>query len=87
MHGVRVLGVVDEVARHAQALSVGHAIVAMPDSTHGVRKSAVDAARSAGLSVLTVPSFDDLMSGKVTMSQVRDIELDDLLGRDPVTGY
>ena len=39
----------------------------------------------AGLSVLTVPSFDDLMSGKVTMSQVRDIELDDLLGRDPVT--
>ena len=85
LHGVRVLGVVDEVARHAQALSVGHAIVAMPDSTHGVRKSAVDAARSAGLSVLTVPSFDDLMSGKVTMSQVRDIELDDLLGRDPVT--
>ncbi|MDX8386696.1 MAG: nucleoside-diphosphate sugar epimerase/dehydratase, partial [Gallionella sp.] len=38
----------------------------------------------AGLNVLTVPSFDDLMSGKVSVSQLRAIELDDLLGRDPV---
>jgi FlaA1/EpsC-like NDP-sugar epimerase len=33
---------------------------------------------------LTVPSYQDLVSGKVTVSQVRNIELDDLLGRDPV---
>jgi FlaA1/EpsC-like NDP-sugar epimerase len=32
-----------------------------------------------------VPSFDDLVSGRVTVSQVRHVELDDLLGRDPVT--
>jgi FlaA1/EpsC-like NDP-sugar epimerase len=36
------------------------------------------------LQVLTVPSFDDLMSNRVTVSQIRNIELDDLLGRDPV---
>jgi FlaA1/EpsC-like NDP-sugar epimerase len=34
--------------------------------------------------VLTVPSFDDLVSERVTVSQVRHVELDDLLGRDPV---
>jgi FlaA1/EpsC-like NDP-sugar epimerase len=34
--------------------------------------------------VLTVPSFEDLVSGRVTVSQVRHVELDDLLGRDPV---
>src|SRR3989449_4455585 len=40
--------------------------------------------RSAGLTVLTVPSYDDLLSGKVTVSQIRRIELEDLLGRDQV---
>lgn len=85
LHGVRVLGLVKDVRGHAQSQGVLHAIVAMPDAAHGARKKAVDAARAAGLSVLTVPSFDDLMSGKITVSQVRNIELDDLLGRDPVT--
>ena len=33
---------------------------------------------------MTVPSYDDLVSGKVTVSQIRHVELDDLLGRDPV---
>ncbi|MBI3068031.1 MAG: polysaccharide biosynthesis protein, partial [Betaproteobacteria bacterium] len=33
---------------------------------------------------MTVPSFDDLVSGRVTVSQIRHVELDDLLGRDPV---
>ena len=33
---------------------------------------------------MTVPSYEDLVSGKVTVSQLRRVELDDLLGRDPV---
>jgi FlaA1/EpsC-like NDP-sugar epimerase len=45
----------------------------------------VEFCNHAGLKVLTVPSFDDLVSGRVTVSQVRHVELDDLLGRDPVT--
>ena len=42
-------------------------------------------ARRRGCEVLTVPSYDDLVSGRVTVSQMRHVELDDLLGRDPVT--
>ena len=45
---------------------------------------AVRLATEAGLKVMTVPSFDDIASGKVTFSQLRQVELDDLLGRDPV---
>jgi FlaA1/EpsC-like NDP-sugar epimerase len=61
-----------------------HAIIAMPSASHQDRKRAADLANAAGLQVLTVPSFDDLVSGKVTVSQIRAVELDDLLGRDPV---
>ena len=84
IHGIKVLGALNEVNACAQSLSVKHAIIAMPDAMHGVRRNAVELARAAGLQVLTVPSFDDLMTGKVTVSQIRNIELDDLLGRDPV---
>lgn len=84
LHGIKVLGPLESISAHARSTGVKHAIVAMPEAPHAVRRQAVESARNAGLQVLTVPSFDDLISGKVTVSQVRNIELDDLLGRDPV---
>ena len=84
LNGVRVLGRLDEVARWAEQLRVKHAIVALPSAAARIRRRTVEAATRTGLNVLTVPSFDDLLSGKVTVSQVRRVELDDLLGRDPV---
>jgi FlaA1/EpsC-like NDP-sugar epimerase len=82
--GVRVLGALDEVGRWARQLDSGHAIVSLPAASAGVRRRAAELAGAAGLTVLTVPSYDDLLSGKVTVSQIRRIELEDLLGRDQV---
>jgi len=70
---------------HLDRLGAHHAIIAMPAATHTVRRRAVELCSRAGLKVMTVPSYDDLVSGKVTVSQIRHVELDDLLGRDPVT--
>ena len=84
LHGVRVLGTIAELPAHCQRLGIQHAIIALPDAAHAVRRRAVQICRDAGLKVLTVPSYDDLVSGKVTVSQIRHVELDDLLGRDPV---
>jgi FlaA1/EpsC-like NDP-sugar epimerase len=84
MSGVPILGPLDSLAEHAARLGVRHAIVVMPNATHQARRRAVDLCAASGLTVLTVPAFDDLVSGKVTVSQLRNIELDDLLGRDPV---
>ncbi|MGE5522734.1 MAG: polysaccharide biosynthesis protein [Rhodospirillaceae bacterium] len=85
LHGVNVLGSFMDLERWAKKLSVLQVIIAMPEATHSERRRAVDHCRAAGLKVLTVPSLDDLVSGRVTVSQVRHVELDDLLGRDPVT--
>jgi FlaA1/EpsC-like NDP-sugar epimerase len=81
---VKVLGAIDRLPEFARELGVGHAIIAMPSATHTVRRRATGICISAGVKVMTVPSFDDLVSGKVTVSSIREIELDDLLGRDPV---
>ncbi|MCA3121901.1 MAG: polysaccharide biosynthesis protein [Rhodocyclaceae bacterium] len=84
IHGVKVFGALDTLRDALASMRATHAIIAMPSASHQDRKRAADLANAAGLQVLTVPSFDDLVSGKVTVSQIRAVELDDLLGRDPV---
>jgi FlaA1/EpsC-like NDP-sugar epimerase len=85
VNGVPILGALDRLSEHAARLAVRHAIVAMPNATHQQRRRAVNLCADAGVAALTVPGFDDLMTGKVTVSQLRSVELDDLLGRDPVS--
>ena len=84
MLGVRVLGPIASVRKFAEAMPLKHVIVSLPAASAHVRRRAAELAADAGLTVLTVPSYDDLLSGKVTVSQVRRIEVEDLLGREQV---
>jgi FlaA1/EpsC-like NDP-sugar epimerase len=68
----------------AEKLEVRRAIVAMPEATMAERRRAMEAAVQAGLSVLTVPSLEDMLSGNVAVSQMRQVQLEDLLGRERV---
>ncbi|MCB5189964.1 polysaccharide biosynthesis protein [Methylobacillus arboreus] len=83
--GVNVLGAIEQLPQIAAALSVSHVIVAMPAARHQRRRQIVELASSRGLKVLTVPSFDDLMSGRLSVAQLRPVEVEDLLGREPVS--
>jgi FlaA1/EpsC-like NDP-sugar epimerase len=82
--GVKVLGSLALLPEFADRLSIRNAIIAMPAADHQIRRRAVELANQNGLTVLTVPAFDDLMSGKVSVSQIRKVEVEDLLGREPV---
>ncbi len=82
--GVKVLGALAQLGGIASRYGVGQAIIAMPGATHGERKRAVELCGSAGIAAMTVPALSDIVSGKVSVSALRPIELDDLLGRDPV---
>ena len=84
LHGVNVLDRLDAIPRWRGRLGFSQAIIAMPEANHVARRRVVEICNRAGVKVLTVPSFEDLVSGRVTVSQVRHVELDDLLGRDPV---
>ena len=84
LHGLRVLGKIDVLAQTAENMGVRHAILAMPSAPHQVRRRVVELCASANVALLTVPAFEDLMSGRVTVSQIRKVEVEDLLGREPV---
>ncbi|MCK9283057.1 MAG: polysaccharide biosynthesis protein [Rhodocyclaceae bacterium] len=84
IHGANVLGRLEDLPVHARRLNVQHAIVAMPGVGVGVRRHAIEIAVGAGLQALTVPALGDVLSGKVSVSEVRQVELEDLLGREAV---
>jgi FlaA1/EpsC-like NDP-sugar epimerase len=82
--GVKVLGGILDLPELAQDYLVKHVIIAMPSVARQARRIAIEVANESNLTVLTVPAFDDLMSGKVSVSQIRKVEVEDLLGREPV---
>jgi len=82
--GIPVLGGLDKIPDYARSMSIKHVIVAIPLSAKSARRKAIDLANMHGLTVLTLPSLDDLISGKVSVSQIRRVEVEDLLGREPV---
>ena len=84
IHGIRVLGPLSDLGAISKRTEVENAIIAMPSASHSERRKALELCSEAGVKALTVPSFDDLIGGKLTVSQIRRVELDDLLGRDPV---
>lgn len=84
IHGIKVLAGISKLPEVSEELLVDHVIIAMPSVAHLERRRAVEIANVCELTVLTVPSFEDLISGKVSVSQIRPIEVEDLLGREPV---
>ncbi len=82
--GVKVKGKINDLATVSKRLNVDHVIVAMPSAHHQKRRQAIELANQLGLEVLTVPAIDDLISGKVSVSQIRKVDVEDLLGRDAV---
>jgi len=82
--GVKIYGAIERVGEVARSLGVSQAVIAMPSATHQQRQRALDLCAKADLQVMTVPGLSDIVSGKVSVSALRAVELDDLLGRDPV---
>ena len=83
--GVRVMGAIEQLPEFAARLDVRHIIIALPPEAHQVRRKVVALANANELIALTVPAVDDLMSGKLSISQIRKVEVEDLLGREIVS--
>ncbi len=84
INGVPVLGPLQALADPAVHAGATHIVVAMPAATPAQRRRAFDLAAATGLPVMTVPSADELRTGQSRVERLRDIEPEDLLGREPV---
>ncbi len=82
--GVPVLGELAAIRDKAVRGAATHIVVALPSASAAQRRRALELAAETGLPVLTVPTVDELRTGKSRIERLRDIEPEDLLGREPV---
>jgi FlaA1/EpsC-like NDP-sugar epimerase len=85
LHGVRVVGPLDDLPRFAQRLKLRHAIIAMPSVPYKVRRRVVEICKRAKVSVMTVPTLNNVVQGKGAPARIRKVAVEDLMKRDPVT--
>ena len=82
--GVPVLGELAAIRDKAVRGAATHIVIALPGASAAQRRRALELAAETGLPVVTVPTVDELRTGKSRIERLRDIEPDDLLGREPV---
>ncbi len=85
VHGVRVLGPLEELQRLAQRLKLRHAIIAMPSVSYQTRRRVVEICKRARVSVMTVPTLNNVLAGKGSPARIRKVAVEDLMKRDTVT--
>ncbi|MEX0763060.1 MAG: nucleoside-diphosphate sugar epimerase/dehydratase [Dehalococcoidia bacterium] len=85
IHGVRVIGPRARIPQLAASLRPDELWVAMPSAPGAVVRETVALAREAGIrEVKVVPGLGALLTGQVRIGDVRNVQLEELLGRDPV---
>src|SRR5574343_1721088 len=85
LRGLPVFGPLASVGEVAEKYGVKHAIMALPGAKSSGRRRAAERASAAGLAVMTMPSYDELLAGRLSVSNIRRVELEDLLGRESVS--
>jgi FlaA1/EpsC-like NDP-sugar epimerase len=84
IHGVRVLGACRKLPRIARKLAVDLVMLAVPSADKEQMQRIITYVEETGLPFRTVPPLKELMSGNVRVDQLREVSIEDLLGRDPV---
>ncbi len=82
--GVRILGSWDQLEQIARDSNCKNAVLAVGGNDHRARRRVFDICEKAHVNLLVIPDVHELMSGRIKVSQIRHVQVDDLLGRDPV---
>lgn len=84
VHGIPVRGPTQAIPELATSLEIDLILLAAPDASAREMQRLVNLCERSGTPFRTVPQLGDLMDGQVSISQVRPVSIEDLLGRDPV---
>jgi len=84
LNGVPVLGTMSELKTLVLQHQVEKVIIAIPSASRSTIRAIVRSCETAKVRFKTLPGLGQILLGKVSVSQIKDVELEDLLGRDPV---
>ncbi len=84
IHGIPILGTVEQLPKICKDRNIEEIAIAMPEAGHKERRRVVQVCSGTKIRFQTVPSITDIASGKLSVSQIRNVDINDLLGREAV---
>lgn len=84
VHGVEVVGAVRDVGTIAEASGAEQVLIAIPSATPRQLRLVIQSCEGTELPLKILPGIVDVLTGRAELSQIRRVEVEDLLGRDPV---
>ncbi|AEF17815.1 polysaccharide biosynthesis protein CapD [Thermoanaerobacterium xylanolyticum LX-11] len=84
MEGVPIVGTLDDIIKAVKENEIDEVIYAIPSASRTVLRKVIDSLSELHMKVKTLPGIYELVNGKVSVSQLRDVDINDLLGRDPI---
>ncbi|MCR1900066.1 polysaccharide biosynthesis protein [Irregularibacter muris] len=85
INGVPVVGGKDKLMEAVKKYDVEEIIIALPSANRKRIKEIIELCNQTGCKLKTLPGVYELIDGKVDIKNIRDVEIEDLLGRDPIT--
>lgn len=86
IHGIRVLGSLDDVKTVIASESVQEVIIAMPTAPGSIIRRVAQACASESVVSRTLPGYFELLDGRVSVSRLREVDISDLLRRPEIPG-
>ncbi|MGN0431359.1 MAG: polysaccharide biosynthesis protein [Lachnospiraceae bacterium] len=84
IQGIKVVGGRDKIKEAVDTFSVDEIFIAMPSVPKSVTSAIIDICKDTNCKLRTLPGMYQLVNGEVNVSQLKDVEVEDLLGRDPI---
>ncbi len=85
IHGVRVVGGISDIVSVIQKYAIQAIFIALPSANNKQVQAIFDVCETTQLPIRILPKFDDITLDKVGIQSLREVSIDDLLGRDPVS--
>jgi len=84
LHGISVLGPSRKLKEYIRIYEIQDVIIAMPSADGKTIRNIVDSCKNANVTFKTLPSIGELIDGTLSISQIKNVEIEDLLGRKAV---
>ena len=84
IQGIKVVGGRDRIVENASLHEIDEIIIAIPSAGRRTIKEIVEIAQQTNCKLRTLPGMYQLVNGEVDVSKIRDVDVEDLLGRDPI---
>lgn len=85
IQGIKVVGGRDKIVECADLYEVDEIIVAMPSASRSQMKELLEICKDTNCKLRSLPGMYQLVNGEVNVSKLRDVEVEDLLGREPIS--